>query len=209
MSRRKFEYGDSVRHPKRPEWGIGSVVKAEDVAVDGEMTQRVNVRFPNGGLKTLNTSQATIEIVQDEGRAPVEDASESFDDLHRMSQTEWLAPIAQKKIEEAMLNLPLASRDVFSSLESRLNATIALYRFDRSGHGLIDWAVAQSSLADPLSRFSRHELEQYFDRWSMEREQHLLKLLKEASATPEMVRKQLEQAPAEARRTMQRLVAVR
>ncbi|MCZ6836933.1 MAG: DUF3553 domain-containing protein [Planctomycetota bacterium] len=209
MSNLRFEFGDAVRLPKRPEWGIGTVVKVQDVAVDGEMTQRVNARFPNGGLKTFNTAVAGLEIVRDNGKAPLDDAEESFADLHRMSQTDWLAPIAKKKIDEAMLNIPLAARDVFRSLESRLSATIDLYRFDRSGRGLMDWAVAQSALEDPLSRFSRHELEQYFDRWATEREHHLRKLLKEAASSPEMVRKHLDQAPAGVRQTMQRLVAVR
>ena len=208
MSSMKFEYGDTVRLPKRPEWGVGSIVKAEEVAVKGKMTQRVNVRFPNAGLKTLNSSIAELEIVRDDKQVLIDDTSESFDDLQRMSESEWLAPIAQKRIQEAMLNIPMPARDVFRSLESRLQATIELYRFDCSGRGLMDWAVAQSAMKDPLSRFSRQELEQYFHRWATEREQHFYKLLKEASALPEMVRKQFANAPAEAKQVMQRMVAM-
>ena len=36
MSNERFAFGDRVRHSKRPEWGIGSVVKAEDLSVNVE-----------------------------------------------------------------------------------------------------------------------------------------------------------------------------
>lgn len=209
MSAMKFQYGDTVRHAKRPEWGIGSVVKAEDVSSNGEYSQRLSVRFPNAGLKTINTSVADLEVIREDATAIRTDEMDTIDDLHRMSQTDWLAPLAQKKIDALMVSLPEPARDVFRSLESRLKATLDLYRFDKSGRGLIDWAVAQSGLADPLSRFSRHELEQHFDRWSHDREQHLGKLLQEAASDPSMVRKLLEQAPPDARRSSQRLSAVR
>ncbi len=66
MSDSKFEFGDRVRHARRPEWGIGSVVKAELVTVDGNRTQRVSVRFPNAGLKTLSTSRAELQLINEQ-----------------------------------------------------------------------------------------------------------------------------------------------
>jgi hypothetical protein len=101
---------------------------------------------------------------------------------NKMSETDWLGPMARKKVEQAMITLPEEVKDPFNSLAKRLTLTLGLYRFDRSGRGLMDWAVAQTGLDDPLSRFTRQELEQKFDRWALERENHLAKLMQEARA---------------------------
>jgi len=60
-----------------------------------------------------------------------------------------------------------------------LQNTFALYRID-AGSKLIEWAVAQSGLNDPMSRFSRHDLESFFQRWKFALDAHLGKLLQEA-----------------------------
>ena len=44
MSTRKFEYGDRVRHTSRPEWGVGSIIQAEHLSVNGQEAQRVSER---------------------------------------------------------------------------------------------------------------------------------------------------------------------
>ena len=44
MSQRKFEFGDRVRHARRPEWGIGSIVKTQDTVFGGNPGQRLSVR---------------------------------------------------------------------------------------------------------------------------------------------------------------------
>lgn len=204
MSGLRIQFGDRVRHVKRPEWGVGAVVRVEDIANNGKTTQRLSVRFPNAGLKTLNTDVAALEVISDDA-----DTADSIDDLDRMGRSEWLAPIAQKKIEELMISIPQETRDVFTSLRSRLTMTLDLYRFDKSGKGLIDWAYAQSRLDDPLSRFNRHELEVLFDRWSHERDQHLSRLLQDAKKTPDLVRKLRADAPPAAQKALERLAALR
>jgi hypothetical protein len=208
MTATRFQFGDNVRHVKRPEWGIGQVIKVEEVPANGHPVQRLTVRFPNAGLKTLNSGAAELEIVRQRGEAGSDDEA-TFHDLERMGKSEWLAPVAQRKIDEMMLGLPMAVRDVFRPLESRLKVLLDLYRFDRSGRGLVDWAVAQSGLDDPLTRFNRHELEQLFDRWVHERDAQLAKLAQEATESPGLVRKLLEQAPPAARVALQRLSVAR
>ncbi|MCH2149038.1 MAG: DUF3553 domain-containing protein [Phycisphaerales bacterium] len=176
-----IEFGDQVRHPDRPEWGVGSVAKVDVTPVEGKPTQRVTVRFPNAGIKVLNAAAAGLERVEAE---VVEDqfsvSPDSIDAIDRMRDDELLAPVASRKLTEIMLAIPEPCRDPFSSLEDRIRATLELYRFDDGGKGLIGWAVMQTGLNDPLSRFNRHELEEHFRRWSHEREQHLRKLLSEA-----------------------------
>lgn len=209
MTQIKFEFGDSVRHARRPEWGIGSIVKVEDMAINGNASQRLSIRFSNAGLKKLNAAKAELEIVNDTSGSTSYTQHNSIRELDRMSESEWLAPLAQKKIEEVMVSMPPEIQDVFNSLRYRLEFTLNLYRFDRSGRGLIDWAVAQSELDDPLSRFNRHVLEGLFDRWARERDICLGKLLKEAHKQPDLLKSVLVDVLPAAREALNRLSQVR
>lgn len=209
MTQIKFEFGDSVRHARRPEWGIGSIVKVEDMAINGNASQRLSIRFSNAGLKKLNAAKAELEIVNDTSGSTSYTQHNSIRELDRMGESEWLAPLAQRKIEEIMVSMPPEIQDVFNSLRYRLEFTLNLYRFDRSGRGLIDWAVAQSRLDDPLSRFNRHVLEGLFDRWARERDICLGKLLKEARRQPDLLKSVLVDVPPAAREAFNRLSQVR
>ena len=79
--------------------------------------------------------------------------------------------------------------DPFSNLASKLRATLDSYRFTasppmsqtpRDARCLLDWAIAQSGLDDPLTHFNRHELEQAFGRFAMQRDRHLAALALQA-----------------------------
>jgi len=207
MTAPRFAFGDQLRHRERPEWGIGSVVRVEDVRHNGEAAQRLSVRFPNAGVKTLNSSHAALERVEAtvSGREVEEDGEHAVGIWDRVRESGWLAPVAERKIEEAMVQLPPESRDMFLPLRDRLAQALGLYRFDRTGRGLIDWAVAQTGLDDPLSRFNRHELEQYFDRWTAERDGHLARVLRESATEPGLLDSLLPDAPPAARTAARRL----
>ena len=154
MSNQRFEFGDRVRHAQRPEWGIGAIVKTEELTVNGTRTQRVSVRFPNAGLKTISTAHAELQLVTEAHEAPqAEEIGASVAAWEKMKDSEWLGEVAQRKVDEAMVSLSPNVRDPFNSLAKRLRACLDLYRFEQTDRGLIDWAVAQSGLSDPLSRF--------------------------------------------------------
>ncbi len=53
-----FSQGMTVRHRKRPEWGIGTVNRVETVTRGASRDQRLWIRFTNEGLKTLLASVA-------------------------------------------------------------------------------------------------------------------------------------------------------
>ncbi len=205
MSRRTFQFGDRVRHVRRPEWGIGSIVRTEDLTVNGERAQRVSVRFANGGLKQISTAHTELELLTGDA-APDGAPLGGWD---RMKEGDWLAPLAQRKVGEAMTSLPPELRDPFNSLARRLATCLDLYRFDRSGRSIIDWAIGQSGLEDPLTRFTRHELEVLFDQWAGEREAMLQRLLTECRSDPELLRKLSAQAPPAAREPLRRLTGER
>ena len=210
MSSRKFEYGDRVRHARRPEWGIGSIVKAEEMTLDDRQAQRVSVRFPNAGLKTIITAHAELQLVN-ANNGPETDGAHThpLGGWDKMKESDWLGEVAQRKVVEVMTSIAPEARDPFMPSEKRLEACLDLYRFDRTGRSLIDWATAQSGLADPLSRFTRHELEELFDRWAAQRDEHMGRLLQEVKIGPDVVAKLVESAPPGARDAVRRLTAAR
>lgn len=201
----RFRFGDRVRHLGRPEWGIGNVTRAEVFREAGIECQRVTIRFPNGGLKVLVTSHAPLERIPADGGAPPSDSEgPTLGHWAGIAEGDWLAPVARKKIDEAMITLPQKVRDPFLTLAQRIAATLELYRFGRTGGSLIDWAVAQTGLDDPLTRFNRHELERYFDRWALELDAHLGRLVHEARERQEPIDALLRSAPPGAQRALRR-----
>lgn len=211
MSNRKFEFGDRVRHADRPEWGVGSVVRAEPLSSNGVIGQRLAVRFPNQGIKTISTGHATLELVTEEATVggPDAAAADPLAGWGKMKDSEWLGEVAQRKVREAMVAISESIRDPFTSVEERLKACLGLFRFERTGGSLIDWAVAQSGLDDPLSRFTRHELELLFDQWASNRQEHLQQVLAQAHGDQQMVARLLAGAPSAARESVRRLTADR
>ena len=175
MQTTSFKIGEKVRHSKRPEWGVGSIAKIEVITREGRPDRRIWIRFPNVGEKTVLASMAELEHVE----ATLPTGGPTLADLHARSDAGWLGEISKKKPEDMMSALPDAATDPFIPLRRRLQNTCALYRFD-AGSKLIEWAVAQSGLNDPMSRFSRHDLESFFQRWKFALDAHLGKLLQEA-----------------------------
>lgn len=197
----KYKPGEQVRHPGRPEWGVGEVTKVELITRDGQPDRRVWIRFPNEGTKTVLASVAGLEIVE----AETPPASRgTLLDRQSTHETGWLGEIAKSKPEDAMTALPERTTDPFMPARARVELIFDLYRFNRNGGSLIDWAIAQSGLDDPLSRFNRHELEQYFDRWAWERDQVLAKTIDEARKAGEQIDQLLKSAPPSARRGLKK-----
>ena len=57
MLRSAFEPGAYVRHPEKPEWGLGQVQSA--------IGARVTVMFEHAGKVVINTDQVALERVDD------------------------------------------------------------------------------------------------------------------------------------------------
>lgn len=214
MPKESFEFGDRVRLRRRPEWGIGSIVKVEAAMRNGTRSQSISVRFANEGLKVLNTSVAELELVSHEHDEALADAkAHPMVQWQKFSEGDWLAPMAQRKIQEVMISLPENVRDPFRSIRIRLRQTLDLFRFERTGGSLIEWAIAQTGLDDPLTRFTRQELELHFDRWMTQRQSHLQKLLNEASQSVEFARVEIDSlvaaAPLAAQEAVRRVSAKR
>lgn len=56
MLRTEFEPGLYVRHPRKPEWGVGQVQSA--------IGERVTVMFEHAGKVLINTNEVALERLE-------------------------------------------------------------------------------------------------------------------------------------------------
>jgi len=198
-SESRFSIGDQVVHAGKPEWGGGSVVSAAATNHEGKPCQRLSVRFSRAGLKTVLT-----------GIAPIQPAAEISSTLKpKLDEHHDPLPInsaGHRELLEIMTRMPEPARDPFATPAMRLESTLSLYRFEGTGGSLIDWAAAQSGLSDPLSRFNRHELEEYYRMFEKNLRTHLSKVVRDANnvARDDLIRI-AKNAPPAGQRALQKL----
>ena len=128
-------------------------------------------------------------------------AISEVEDLERAGLTQAV----EQKLLEIMHSIPLACRDPFNTSEHRLRRTLELYKYDMSGRGLMEWAMAQTGMDDPLTRFNRTELEVFFKHYSHELNQHLAKLLSEMREETDTVLRLVAEAPQRAKRAVEKM----
>ena len=201
-----FKMGDKVRSSKRPEWGEGSVMKLEAITFQGKTDQRIYVRFAAVGMKTLLASAADLVPADGSGGDILTAIHRptTLADVEKTRESGWLGAIDRRGPEEVMTSLPPAATDPFLSVRRRLENTLALYRFDGATGRLIDWAVAQSGVNDPMTRFNRNQLEQFFQRWKFALDAHLIGLLGEARRDPDALQAALAKASPAAQKAVQK-----
>lgn len=115
------------------------------------------------------TATATAEVSD----KPVADPAAAL--LDPEIERGWLDQLEGKKPQhmEDLSELPDACVNPFASLEERMRATLELYRFTTDPRHILDWAVMQSGMDDPMIKHTRQELEQAFQRFARNRENQL------------------------------------
>lgn len=175
-----FQCGDVVIHAARPEWGQGTIQDAAKVAHGSQAAQRLTIEFANKGRVVLNTAVARLN--------PIKRPS-TMKSIATTEQTTggWLGSLQQTSSEPSheLWELPEPLTDPFASSASRLAATLNSFRFSTEPRSLIDWAVAQTGLADPLTKYTRQELEQAFSGFARSRHQHLQNLVRQLKRSGE------------------------
>jgi hypothetical protein len=171
MTTRQWKMGERLMHAGRPEWGIGEVRSAESIVQDGVSSQRLTVRFERAGIKTLASAFADLRPADQMPMLADHSPAETNGDHDWLKRAEAASP------DELMTRVPEDATDPFRPRRARLESTLTLYRFTGSGSSLLDWAASQSGLKDPLSRFTRHELEQHFERFRTNLDTHLKRLV--------------------------------
>jgi len=203
----QFQPGDVVIHPGRPEWGQGIVDKAAPVLYGGQTGQRLVVRFTHHGRVTINTAVAPLKPKRSEDEMTETTASELK--THHQGQG-WLGSLNPRGNDPTheLWALPEAMTDLFTSPTKRLQVTLDSFRFE-DGHsgqctqrGLLDWAITQTQLTDPLAQYTRHELEQAYTRFARDRDQHLVQLIDMAKKedSGKIVDQMIQQTPHDAAR---------
>ncbi|MBL4699615.1 MAG: DUF3553 domain-containing protein [Phycisphaeraceae bacterium] len=170
MNQPQFNPGDFVRHPLRPQWGDGEVRQASLVRYNGKDGQRLVIMFKNHGKVTLNT--AVIQLIAKE---------KATDNMNTANSTDWLSNLeaqqGQKKND--LTALPESLTDPFTEIFTRLQRTLEDYQYTAENpRSLLDWAMRQTSMNDPLTQFTRHDLEQAFSRYLYVRGKHLLEMVR-------------------------------
>ncbi len=195
----KFSLGDRVIHAGKPEWGSGIISAASATTHEGQPCQRLTIRFDRTGLKTVSTAFANIQLA-----SQVAHAIKPMIEEHHAPLP--ISSAGHREILEIMTQIPENARDPFATPAQRLEATLSLYRFEGTGGSLIDWAAAQCGLADPMERFNRHELEDFYRLFQMNLRSHLSKVVKDANTVPvkELVRIR-DSAPPAAKIALQNL----
>ena len=201
-----IEFGNRVIHPKFPEWGSGAVIKVESTPVNGEPSTRVTVRFAHAGLKKFVGNVLPLDIL-DEGHSMPGDHSCKRPPIAEVEDLEksGLCQAVEQKLDEIMHAIPMACRDPFNTAEHRLRRTLELYKYDMSGRGLMEWAMMQTGMDDPLSRFNRTELEVFFKHYSHELNKHLASLLSEMHEDYETAERLIAQAHPRAKRVIEKI----
>ncbi len=199
---RRWVSGDRVRHASKPEWGEGLVTAVEPAMVEGKPTQRLTIRFERAGIKKLAAVVAALQPA--DGGAKLREADE-----HAAAKAA-LGQLDDSKIIEVLTQVPDVARDPFRSLADRFAASLDLYRFSGEGASLLDWAAMQTGLADPLSRFSRHDLERFFERFRRALDAHSREVgLELARTDPATASKIVSGAPEPAKAAMRRVATRR
>lgn len=177
--------GDIVIHPRRPEWGEGTIEQASSISHEGQPAQRLVINFTNHGRAVINTGVAALVRKESLATMSTTSSSQRFPANAPSNPSElpdankgWLGKLGQVKTGDELYRLPDSMTDPFLSLSKRLQATLDSYRFSTEPRALIDWAIAQTGLSDPLSKHSRPELEQAFPRFARDRENHLFELVR-------------------------------
>jgi len=179
-AKRIFQRGDEVIHQRRPEWGEGLIEQVANVTYAGHPAQRLVVRFAHHGRVTLNSAVAPLASKEAEKTMSMISRKHNAASSTDVSPG-WLDRLDQSRAEDVFTRLPDEMVDPFASEARRLTATLESFRFGedptQNPRGLIDWAVAQTGLEDPLTQYTRHELEEAFKRFVVKRDEHLQQLV--------------------------------
>lgn len=216
----KFKIGDRVLHPGKPEWGVGTVATASGTLHEGAPCQRLGIRFDRAGLKTITTAFVNLRraaasnavLTEHKPVAPSETASFTSSSGRDTGPDPFAPPPAHglptdpRETRRKMTAIPTDAVDPFQTSAAQLRSVLALYRFEQTPGSLIDWAAAQSGLSDPLSHFTRHELEEYFSDFRRNLDKALAKAVQDASKSdPAELRTIAQNAPPLGQRALQSL----
>lgn len=182
----RFQAGDRVAHPRRPEWGSGLVIKADTITHEGQEAQRLRVDFASKRNAVINTAIAPLIRSGGQGTMQPKGLEQDMSMTRTGTQNNtgggWLDDLegaAGGSKNKNLWDLPYTLDDPFSSMEQQLDATLETFKFSTEPGPLFQWAVVQTGLDDPLTQYTRVELEQAFPRYTRDRDNRLFELVRQ------------------------------
>ena len=176
-----YQRGDVVVHARRPDWGPGVVKETTMIMHRAKSAQRLTIEFANKGRVVVNTAVAPLTPKGPDYQQKSQ--STMIDQTATTPSPEggWLASLQQSRsdLSKELWELPKSMTDPFASVAGRIEATLDSFQFSTEPRSLIDWAVAQTRLGDPMTKYTRQELEQAFERFAWARDQHLRGLVRQ------------------------------
>lgn len=206
----QFNVGDKVAHPKKPEWGTGVVVDAQPATHDGVAAQRLRIDFANKRNTTLNTAIAPLvsgEQINPNSTPPPKGLGQEMSMSTNTSKpgAGWLDELeGSNGGKRELWDIPDACDDAFSSDEQQLDACLDTFKYSTDPGPLFQWAVVQTGLDDPLTKYTRVELEQAFPRYTRDRDNRLFELVRmmKRSGQVELLRRKAQQCKHRAGRQL-------
>ena len=191
--------GDLVTHPRRPEWGVGRVIQTQAITHEGKPAQRVTVDFKHHRRTTLNTAVAPLRReesghlpfpVDEKKPSPRTRPGEALPAPEPAARTAaaasddnrgWLDELESSTggRKHELHELPHRLTDPFLSERDRLAHLLDTFYYSTDPHRLFEWARMQTGLDDPLTKYTRQELEQAFPRFARDRDQLLYQMVRQ------------------------------
>lgn len=145
--------GQRVCNPNRPEWGTGEVLRVQRTQVNGQTVHRVSVQFATGHR----------QIVIPPGRL-------AYPEEEVTREAGWLDSISGRTVDDRLAQVPEALREMLALPADMLRAVAPLFAYTAEPDSLQTWARRQTGVADPLTHWSRDELQKAFEVFCRERD---------------------------------------
>lgn len=152
--------GRKVSVVGKPDWGTGIVRRIQTTTINGATQHRVSIQF-NQGIKVLVAPPARLIDPLDEPQR---------------KEAGWIEQIGGGSLDARLRELPDSAVQVLGTIPQRLDAVLPYYARMSDGKDLIRWARRQTGVGDPLSQWSRDELEVAHGVFCNERDAHLRNL---------------------------------
>lgn len=149
--------GSKVQVIGKPDWGVGVVERVQSTTIAGQPQHRVTVMFPVVGQKKLVVPPARLA-------QPTEGPTRAQG---------WLDQIAGRALDDRLRKLPSDVEHMIGTTRDKLAAITRLYEFEDEPKSLQRWAQRITGAADPLSLWSRDELQLSFGAFCGERDSYL------------------------------------
>ena len=179
--------GTKVRSAARPEWGLGTVLRVQQVRSGDSSAHRVSVQFTVGN-KTLLIPPAKL-------LAPAPEPQ-------RVAG--WLEGLGKTTLDDRLRGLPERVTHVLGTPYERLAAVIPLYALADDSPTLLRWAISQTGVTDPLSQWTRDELVDALQYFCNERDaflRNIVAIIKQKDGS-DAVRELVEQLPVTLRESV-------